>query len=458
MPLSQENASQRMVSSACMRSLALLVRLADMQGHLPAGCTAVWSGLKTSDGKASKSNISTDAHLIRLDCRWDEVLRTSEPGAMEIVSANLGVLLSGPILAAAQEPQPLEPPTPDASQALHPHDLEDNNNDNDDGDEEWAVAVKGAIARAAAVLDDAQRDVGQDSPAEERGEDVDVDNGGDDEDEIRIGGLSAVGNPSVPRDRGQQDDKAGGAVDMLDVNDLDDGNVKAAAAADAGPSTGSAPFVSHVFPKHGEPVSISCLPTAGGARGAPSSTGAPAGGLSGRGAAVTPAATVARVSGGRMAVSVTDSPGGSSSGGLAAATTFPRAFDGVSAVGHPVVGSGSAASSAAAGVSVRGGAALGGVAASLSAADRAAFGARAVAAKNHGKKKAVPTQPTPAKPKNKRAELTEEMTGRQAAEAAAAADKVVIVNTRTMPPRTPYVVEQVAPNCIWPDCGINDVG
>jgi len=97
---------------------------------------------------------------------------------------------------------------------------------------------------------------------------------------------------------------------------------------------------------------------------------------------------------------------------------------------------------------------LGGVAASLNAADRAAFGARAVAAKNHGKKKVVPTQPTPAKPTNKRAKLTEEMKGRQAAEAAAAADKVVIVNTRTMPPPTPYVVEQVAPNCIWPDGGV----
>lgn len=355
LPLSQEDASQRMVSSACMRSLALRVRLADMQGHLPAGCTAVWSGLKTSDGKAIKSSISTDAHLIRLDFRWDEVLQTAEPGAMEIVAALRGVLLSGPILAAAQEPEPLEPPTPDASRALHPHELEGNNNDNDDGDEEWAVAVKGAIAGAAAVLDDEQRDVGQDSPAEESGEDVDVDDGGDDEDEIRIGGLSAVGNPSVPRDRGQQDDKAGGAVDVLDVNDLDDGNVKAAAAADGGPCTGSAPLVSPVLPKHGEPVSISFFPTAGGARGASSSTGAPAGRLSGRGAAVTPAATVARVSGGRMAISVTDSLGGSSSGGLAAATTSPSASDGVSAVGHPVVGSGSAASSATAGVSVCGG-------------------------------------------------------------------------------------------------------
>jgi len=456
-PLSLEDTSQRMVSPACMRSLGLRVRLADMQGQLPFGCTAVWSGPKATPGKTGKKNISTDAHLIRLDFRWDDVLRTPEPGAMEIVAALRGVLLSGPTMAAPQDSQLLEDHGSPQVDQLNKVGDGDHGNDDDEDDEAWASAVKGARAGAALEL-------AQGHPSEEdRG-----DKAGDEEDAVLMGESKEAVDGIMHRDWGNLPNDTGRVMDVIGPIDVCDGAPDAASPADASGAADRGSLVAPTSPIEGSPASpplvIDC-----GAPAAGSSTGSSAGALPGRrvsGAAATAAATTAsRVIGGRAMVSVAGSPAGSSSGGRTTiATAAPIAISGgISPVGRPVVGLGTAVSRPSPAAPVRGGAALSGaagrsvpsgLAAALSGAGGSAAGGSASAAKSGGKKKAATTQPAPTKSKNKRAKLTEEMKSRQAAEAAEAAEHVAIVNTRTLSPATPFVVEQVAPNCIWPDGGV----
>lgn len=442
-PLSLQDSSQRMVTSACLRSLSLRVRLADRQEFMPAGCTAVWLGPKATTWSTGKKTTSLEAHLVRLDFRWDEVFRSQHRGALDLVASLRSVLLSGPpAIVVDVQPSARSDPHPSQEPPAVEDPLAGDVDNEDDDDADVVSAVPGDLEPAAAGVHDAVPD------DEEPGQDV---NDGDDDDEdeedeieIQVSGLDLVKRPQLHGEA--LDNVAGRDVDMTneDFNEESDGlGTMASVGSPADP--GAPPHVFKGMPNGTLPANPPFQPScaARAAARAASSAGSSAGGVSS--SARTTAAPASRPS-----HTIAQQATGSSAGSPARTTAVGRVAtagaahhfsnDGLPSVATPEATACGARRSVAA---------KGCAAAGRSTADEAAAGI-----KPRGKKKTFSAATAPQKQKTKRAKLKEEMKERMAAEAAQAAEKVVSVNTYTLPPRPPYVVELVEPNCVWRNGGV----